>query len=266
MVPPRLNSPDPQLLVVTDLDGTLLDHHDYGFAAVLPVLKRLAELGVPVVANTSKTRQEWLAMRGDFGNDAAFVVENGSATYLPDGTSELSGASRDEILEALGRMSENYRFQGFQELGLQGVIDATGLSAESAHLAMSREYSEPLLWQDSPEKEDAFCAEVEGLGFQTLRGGRFLHVLGQTDKGRPLAGLRKYYQTDRVVALGDSPNDVAMLAQAEIAVVIPSAGRTPLEVPGAKRLIHSRQHGPEGWAEVMNQLIKEFYPPSKPNV
>ncbi len=76
-------SPSKKVLVVTDLDGCLLDHHDYSYSEVLPVLERLATFGIPVVANTSKTRGEWLAMRDRVLNVVAFVVENGSAVIFP---------------------------------------------------------------------------------------------------------------------------------------------------------------------------------------
>ena len=36
-------------LVVTDLDGSLLDHHSYDFAPAAPWLARLKQLGVPVI-------------------------------------------------------------------------------------------------------------------------------------------------------------------------------------------------------------------------
>ena len=47
------------LLVFTDLDGTLLDHHSYSHAAALPGLERLRGLEVPVIPVTSKTRDPW---------------------------------------------------------------------------------------------------------------------------------------------------------------------------------------------------------------
>ncbi|TKB45800.1 mannosyl-3-phosphoglycerate phosphatase, partial [Ferrimonas sediminicola] len=34
-------APTPKLLVVTDLDGTLLDHHSYSFQPAEPALARL---------------------------------------------------------------------------------------------------------------------------------------------------------------------------------------------------------------------------------
>ena len=46
------------MLVFTDLDGTLLDHHDYSYDAALPTLRRLKKANIPLIFNTSKTAAE----------------------------------------------------------------------------------------------------------------------------------------------------------------------------------------------------------------
>ncbi len=119
-------------LVFTDLDGTLLDHHDYSFGPVIPVLEALAELGIPVIANTSKTRSEWLHLRGNFKNEDAFVVENGSAIIFPDGECVVFGEKRERILDILGPMRHATDFEGFADWGLAGIVAKTGLDRESA--------------------------------------------------------------------------------------------------------------------------------------
>ena len=256
MVPP----PSKKVLVVTDLDGSLLDHHDYSYSEVLPVLERLATLGIPVVANTSKTRGEWLAMRDRFSNKAAFVVENGSAVIFPDREDELLGSSREEINLVLDSLREEFHFETFRDLGLMGVIEHTGLAEANAVLASKREFSEPLVWKDSAEQEQRFCEEITRRGLTTLAGGRFLHVLGATNKGKALEILRSYYGADFVIALGDSPNDVAMLDRAEVGCIILSASNPPLLVSKAPRVLRSEGHGSSGWAELMTALLDEIFP------
>jgi HAD superfamily hydrolase (TIGR01484 family) len=49
---------DSSLLVFTDLDGTLLDHHTYSFEPALPALNSLKEKNIPLIICTSKTRAE----------------------------------------------------------------------------------------------------------------------------------------------------------------------------------------------------------------
>ena len=256
------------LLIVTDLDGTLLDHHDYHYDPVLPVIARLKQAGVPVVANTSKTRAEWLAMRADFqDNQDAFVTENGSAIHFPNSDCQVFGKSREETLDLLAPLRQHYKFEGFADWSIAQLQEHTGLSPEAASRAMQREFSEPLVWQDDETSKTSFREALEDLGLMPLQGGRFLHVLGQTDKGRPLAALRRHYGPDKrtLVALGDSPNDIAMLQQADIAVVIASPTRDSLDVQRLGRLEHSTRQAPAGWVEVVTRLLDEFLDSRNPS-
>ena len=55
---------DPALqprLVVTDLDGSLLDHHSYDFSPAAPWLARLKQMGVPVIPVNPCCRRIWNA-------------------------------------------------------------------------------------------------------------------------------------------------------------------------------------------------------------
>lgn len=247
-----------KLVVVSDLDGTLLDHHDYSFDEVLPVLARMEAAGIPLVVNTSKTRAEWLAMREDFGNRDPFIVENGSAYY--DGERvEVFGRPRDEILAELKGLRGKFRFTGYADVGVAGIMAWTGLGRQAAERSADRQFSEPLVWQDTPEAEKEFGEVLTARGFMTLRGGRFLHVLGQTDKGKPLAALRQ--EKAALIALGDRPNDLAMLEAADIGVVIAAPDGFVLE---GRDLLRSTRTGPRGWAEMMTQILDELNIPQTP--
>ena len=73
-----------RIVVISDLDGTLLDHQTYSFAAALPAVRRLERLRIPLVLNSSKTRPEMEAIRGQLANCAPFIVENGNFTVKND--------------------------------------------------------------------------------------------------------------------------------------------------------------------------------------
>jgi len=274
-----------KLFISTDLDGTLLDHHNYSHEPVDPVLARLQELGIPCVLNTSKTRAELIDLRQQLAHRDPFIVENGAAVYLPKSiplnvVGQLPeqggfcfhrfGPAREELLNVLAPLAERYRFTGFHDMSNDEVMAHTGLSSESAELARQREFTEPLLWHDSETALASFASELAAVNLQLQKGGRFYHVMGVADKGKAMLWLvdqyRQLYQDDiTVVALGDGGNDVGMLRQADIGVVIRSPAHQPPTVPtGPGREVWlSEGFGPEGWAKSINQVLSQ-YPPSNP--
>ena len=62
------------LLIFTDLDGTLLDHHTYSFQPAKAAMQALKTFSIPCVINTSKTFVELIALREELNHQDAFMV------------------------------------------------------------------------------------------------------------------------------------------------------------------------------------------------
>ncbi|MBP1733392.1 MAG: mannosyl-3-phosphoglycerate phosphatase, partial [Deltaproteobacteria bacterium] len=71
----KLNAP--AIVIFTDLDGTLLDSMTYSFEPARPALRKLKDLGIPLIICSSKTRLEIERYRQEFGSLYPFVAENG---------------------------------------------------------------------------------------------------------------------------------------------------------------------------------------------
>ena len=274
------------LLVFTDMDGSLLDHYTYSHAAADTLLASLAKHGVPVIANTSKTRKELEALRHELDNTHPFIAENGAAVFLPkhafpqqpDGTEDTESywvkafsPPRQHWQSLIQQQAAglNTCFQTFADAGIDGIAKMTGLSIEKAQLAAEREYGEPIQWLGTDDEANAFFSLLEQQGAQILRGWRFSHVSGHCDKGIALQWLHAHYQqalgkTLTTIALGDSQNDVAMLDAADYAIIIQSPVHaaptllTATEKQSASRLVTTSATGPEGWVQgitvTLNQL------------
>ena len=263
----------PRGVVFTDLDATLLDHHDYGWAPAAPALVALAARAVPVCLVTSKTRAEVAALRRALDNAHPFAVENGAAVAVPRGYFEGAPVDADTPcdcitlgapyaeLRALAvalRAERGYRFTGFGDMDVGEVVAATGLDEAAAAAARQREASEPLLWRDSEAALADFTTRVAAAGFTTRTGGRFVHMLGRAGKGDALAWLRARFAARQgpilAIALGDSANDADMLAAADIGYWVARPDGS-YHAPAGGAIRHAPGVGPDGWAAAIRALI-----------
>ncbi|MBY6191956.1 HAD-IIB family hydrolase [Microbulbifer agarilyticus] len=264
-------------MIVSDLDGTLLDHFTYSHQPADATLMDLETAEIPVILNSSKTRDEMLTLRDALQNRHPFIVENGSAIFIPSGyfpqkpehAQEESGywvlepgARRQSILDFLAqdRKEHGAPYLNFAAASIDEIVAATGLSHAQAEQANSRHYSEPLLWQGTEQEKTAFTGRAEAAGFATLQGGRFLHVLGQTDKGHATQLLQQIYQQHsnrpcKLVGSGDGPNDLDMLKVADIAIIVRSPTHAPPTLDDHPFLAVTQNTGPQGWADAIQKLL-----------
>jgi mannosyl-3-phosphoglycerate phosphatase len=256
-------------VVVTDLDGTLLDETTYAWDAARPALVSLRERGVDLVLASSKTRAEMERLARHLEVDAPLIVENGGAVVVPRrwaaggapagadadpaGWVVTLGAPRDRLVAGLADIAATLgtRLTGFASLSTADVQRLTGLPAEAAAAAMSRAYDEPFLLDDPARLADV-SREAHARGFAVTRGGRFFHLTGPTDKGRALRALLEAAAGQGLalttIVLGDSANDGPMLAIADRPIVVPRPGGVAPALAGAFAQAEcAPAPGPAGW-------------------
>ena len=264
-------------LIFTDMYGTLLDHHTYSFEAAKPTLTSLAERNIPVIPTTSKTFVELLELRETIGLTGPFIVENGAAAYIPHGFFAKKPAgtvwqdgfwcksftsSKMYWLKLLEKVKPDFagEFTHFSEMSNEDICEATGLSPAEAALAAQRQFGEPVLWQGTEERKEAFIRSVTDRGAYPLEGGRFIHISGDCNKGAALQWfveefIRQHDEPVTSIALGDGKNDIAMLEAADIAVRIASPSHQPPTLKKEENVYTSTLHGPQGWTEVLTRLL-----------
>jgi mannosyl-3-phosphoglycerate phosphatase len=268
-----------QILVFTDLDGTLIDHDTYGFDEALTALDTLRQNAIPVILCSSKTRAEIEIYRKRMDLDGPFIVENGGAIFVPPNTfnKPLDGFIKKgayhvmelgtpytvlcRILKKI-KSRERLSMMGFAEMTIPEIGAQTGLPVEEARLASEREYSEPFLFNDEPAKLQVLYRIAKKEGLRITKGGRFFHLTGQNDKGRAVRILKGLFADAHpkkrliTVALGDSANDVPMLEQADIPVVIRKKTGDWMSLERIDSVVYSQNPGPKGWAEAIDQILQ----------
>lgn len=265
-----------QPIVFTDLDGTLLNHHDYDFSPALPALERLKAAGIPVVMVTSKTRPEVLELREKLAIDDPFVVENGAAVLFPEGyrgfalpemetdgfRTLLLGKPYEEIRAFFKTVKEPYGLEGFGDMETLRVAELTGLSPDKAEAARVREFTEPFICKD-PSVIRELEETAARAGMKITKGGRFYHLIGQgQDKGRAVRKTVELFRSNgwnRVVsiALGDGKNDEPMLEAVEFPVQIPTPSGEYVEM-NVPLLRKATLPGPAGWNQQVQKVLDEL--------
>jgi mannosyl-3-phosphoglycerate phosphatase len=274
--------PDIPLLVFTDLDGSLLDHDDYGFAAAQPALSQLSALHIPLIPVTSKTLAEMQVLGQQLGLQHPLIVENGCVICVPDGYFPLPENGERIAGYRLMRLAPDYatllaelqqlrndrgfRFRGFHDMDADEVARETGLSHAAAELARQRLCSEPLAWQDTDSAMADFGQALAGRQLRLVKGGRFWHVLPQADKGSALRQLASMYRAHGLpvftsLALGDSPNDCSMLQAADIAALIRHKDGSVMDCETHGRTIETTEPGPAGWNTAVLQVLQMLSAP-----
>lgn len=263
-------------LVFTDLDGTLLDHHSYSYAPARPGIEALELQQIPIVPVSSKTRAEIEPLMAELGWRSPFIVENGAAVFIPDPLVNPSDTTLPRLdgyrVQAFAPTVAEWEvlimqlaaelpgaFSAFSQMTTDRIAALTGLSPQQAEYAAKREFSDPLYWQGNDDQFaqlQAICAEQQ---VSVVRGGRFVHLLKGSDKGRAVQWLTQWYAEHQgavpvTIALGDGENDLSMLAAVEYAVQIrPANGEFP-EFTHSE-CYRTRNAGPEGWSEAIAHLL-----------
>ncbi|AFJ01577.1 D-glycerate 3-kinase, plant type [Methylophaga frappieri] len=280
MIKQTPNRPNP-LLIFTDLDGSLLDHHTYRHDDATPMLVSLEQRGIPVIPVSSKTRSEIEHLRFGLKNTHPFISENGAAVFIPIGyfpeqpeQTTIEGhfwqkrfvANRSHWQAIIGSVKSAFSgdYISFSDAGIDGIMKLTGLDVYAAARAAHRDFSEVIAWQGSPARQKEFRDALIQAGANVLQGGRFMHVSGTCDKGQALRWLSQQYQyylpekTWQTLAIGDSQNDIAMLQTADIGLVIPSPVHALPEIPNQSRLFVAPQSGPAGWAAGVAKILSNL--------
>ncbi len=219
-------------VIVTDLDGTLLDHDTYSFAGALGALSAIRDTGTRLVLCSSKTRAEMEYWREFIGARGPYVVENGGAViwepgYFPGGDCRLElGSPYAELRKQLAEAAKAARVQvrGFGDMDAAEISKLCGLPLSEAELAREREYDEPFVVVKG--KAEDLTAEIEKRGWHWSRGGRFFHIVGENDKGVAVEKLLALFAAggEKVhsLGLGDGLNDASFLKVVDEAVLMPS--------------------------------------------
>jgi len=262
----------PNTIIISDLDGTLLDAAAYSFDAALPALNLLRARDIPLILCSSKTRAEMEAIRRQLRNEHPFVTENGGGIFIPKEYFSFPveaaescgyrlialGTPYAEIRRHFVRLREELgiRVRGFADMTVDEVAELTGLSRDAALLARQRDFDEPFVFDGAPDERFLQAIEASGLSWTQ---GRIFHIMGRHDKGRAVTLLKSLYAKKlghvESIGLGDSLNDLQMLQAVDRPVLVMQADGSHDARIAVANLLKTKLPGPSGWNETVLQLL-----------
>lgn len=281
--------PPPPLLLLTDVDGTLLGE-DGALPAPPETLRRqlaavAAQWGAPVHVGlaSSRTLRELTVLQRALQLPGPCIAEDG-ARHAIDSTAARYGhieatktaperhgrrtmetwehaAHADHLRAAMADDPRIARADTRQRSA--AALHALGFRTRGAvrRALESRTHSvllDPQVWSDAERADLQTIAAARGL--QLRRGGRWFTLTTAGGKGPALCALRHQYAAHGVppvvAAIGNEENDQSLLAEADCRFVIRNPHRGPHPVlsslPGAVLL---DAEGPGGWMEMLDRLV-----------
>ncbi len=268
------------LVIITDLDNTLLDKKTYNFKPAINTIEKIKSSNIPLIFCTSKTFAETLYFQKEMGIKDPFVVENGGAAYIPkefciksvgapkfEGNFfEISlGTSSEELEEFINNFSSSRKVEirTFLKMTAKEISEITGLPVNLAILARERDFDIPFIFKGSLEDFGELKKEAEEKGYLIQEGGTFYHLSGLHTKADALSKmfefLGKRFKEAFKIGLGDSMNDLEMLKWVNYPILVsgrdnPYVSSIKQEIKGIK--IYEEQ-GPKGWNSAILDLLRK---------
>jgi mannosyl-3-phosphoglycerate phosphatase len=263
-----------QIVIFTDLDGTLLDEQTYDFKPALTALKFIRSRKIPLILVSSKTRAEVEFYRKELSVEDPFIVENGGAIYFPtsfplpdDYPFEIVDEYREVLIgtplavlsEKINKLREQFPFRCFSDLTVEEIADQTGLAPEQALRASVREFDEPIMLEGGAD-EGLLYKRARELDLECMHGGRFLHLFCGGDKGKAVDEILTLYRQQGYpvisIGLGDSQNDVPMLWVVDKPVIMETKEGVSIEGLDHPDLVKAKGRGPESWNRVVLRILE----------
>ncbi len=274
----------PDRVVVSGIDGGLVDPLTRDYDPARPAVAALGRLGVPLVLCSGRTRAEVAFVSRVFGLGAPFIAENGAVLAVPAGhlRGGVPGGEPDgewHVLR-LGPPRETLR-RSLEEVAAVAGVGVRLLSdltdgerrrrGAFANLfgpaTTAREHTEPFLIEGEEEEQAALARAAEARGLRLLRAQSFWHLCGGADKGLAVRTLLALYERGggmpEAIGLGAWPIDLPMLRAVHHPIVLPGPGGRiePSLAAGVPRAERAWQGGPRGWNDaVLSALARRQLP------
>lgn len=271
----------PDIIIFSDLDGSLLDTETYSFEPAQTSLSLLKSKRIPLILSSSKTRAEIERYQKRLDNHHPFISENGGGIFIPENYFPFSfpydqkkegyliielGQSYPFIVKILAMIRDEteLKIKGFSEMTEKELASMCGFSEEEARLAKKREYDEPFLLGGNEKEIKIIKKKIEEKGMIYCWGGKFHHLSGKNHKGKAIKILKALYKKQffniTSIGIGDNQNDLPMLLEVDYPIFLKKKRSVLPEALSFKKDLKVIQGtGPEAWNFAILDVIRDHH-------
>jgi len=260
-----------QIIIFTDLDGSLLNKDTFRFDEIEDYFRKLISLGIKIIPNSSKTESELLDFNKEYNLNLSFIAENGSSINglnlihknLPETIS--MGKTVDKIYEIYSKNIPDVLEQKvifISKLDKREQEKILGLSLHKIKLAMDRKYSIPIQFKGSEVEKNEFIKRINNAGLTIQTGGRIMNICDKVNKSKAIAKtlelISNEIQNEIVtIGVGDNQNDMDMLKETDYSCLVKN-DNFDSSLINMDNLIKSSEPSPLGWADVIKTAIQKI--------
>ena len=269
-----------RLVVVTDIDDSLLEPGARALASERAALDFLAERGIPLVINSSRTHAEIERIQETLRLLTPSISEHGSALFIPPGSfpSIPDRAARavgghviefgrpyHEVVDAVRNTSRDLGVEiiGFADLTIEDAARELGVTDVEAQLAKLREYSELIRIADETDARRSHVLNaLRRRGLRCWPVGRHHLVTATHDRAESLLTLKALWrhawgEPPCIVGVGNSEDDVTWLRYADVPVIVQNDhnGVDPRILSKLPTARVSQRPGRVGWSDAILECV-----------
>ena len=230
-----------QIVIFTDLDGTLLDKSTFKFDKIEKYFRELILKDIIIIPSSSKTEAELLDFNKQYNLNLSFIAENGSSIHrldlihknLPEKillskpTDEIYKIYKQNITPHLKR-----KITFILNLKSKEQEEIFGLPLDKMTLAIKRNHSLPIIFNDNVNKSKAM--------------NKALQII-----------TKKLDDKIITIGVGDNENDIEMIKQTNYPCLVKNDNFNSSLI-NIDNLIKSSEPSPRGWSDVIKTAIQKI--------
>jgi mannosyl-3-phosphoglycerate phosphatase len=260
-----------QIIIFTDLDGSLLDKDTFKFDEIEDYFKDLISEGIKIIPNSSKTEAELLDFNKQHNLNLPFISENGSSIHglnlihkeLPNKISISRPAHQIiSIYNEIIPDNLNQKINFILKLKHEEQEKIFGLPSNKMMLATKRNYSLPIQFMGNEIEKNEFFKIINDVGLTVQTGGRIMNICDNVNKSQAMTKALRLISKELddeiiTIGVGDNENDIEMIKQSNYPCLVKNDNFNSSLI-NIDDLIKSSEPSPRGWSDVIKTAIQKI--------